>query len=222
MNNYNNKPSTLTKSDIFIIAIILSYTMIALMGMYGMMRCCMEADREPVEVIIREVTDYTAEEEKPDTEAPEAKEEAFVEGNEEINKVSYFDVPLSEDLQDHIFRECEKYNVDPAIVVAMIERESTFRESVVGDNGNSFGLMQIQPRWHKARMERLGCHNLLDPYQNVTVGVDLLAELINMGRGLDWALMAYNGGPGYANKQVASVVAYRDAVMENYRRLMMV
>lgn len=222
MNNYNNKSWTLTKSDIFIIAIILSYTVIAWAGMYCMMRCCLEANREPVEVIIREVIEYIPEEEKPDAEAPEAEERPSTEEIEQINEVSYFDVPLSEDLQDHIFSECEKYGVDPAIIIAMIERESTFRESVVGDNGNSFGLMQIQPRWHKARMERLNCDNLLDPYQNVTVGVDLLAELIDTGRGLDWALMAYNGGPGYANKQVASVVAYRNAVMDNYRGLVAV
>lgn len=224
MNDYN-KSWTLTKSDILILFIAWSYMAMFWLGSYCSMQRYLEANREPVEVIVREVIEYTPEEEKPDTEAPEAVERAFSEDIEaeleKVDEVSYFDVPLSEDLQDHIFSECEKYGVEPAIIVAMIERESTFNESIVGDNGNSFGLMQIQPRWHKARMERLDCNNLLDPYQNVTVGVDLLAELIDMG-GLDWALMAYNGGPSYANKQVASVVAYRNAVMENYRGLVAV
>lgn len=113
---------------------------------------------------------------------------------------TYFDVPLDKDLQDHIFDTCESYSVDPAIVVAMIERESTFRAGVIGDNNRSFGLMQIQPKWHMERMKKLGMYELLDPYQNVVVGVDFIHELLGYGRGTTWALMAYNGGPSYANK----------------------
>lgn len=114
--------------------------------------------------------------------------------------VTYFDIPLDEDLQDHIFAECEKYEIGPAVVVAMIERESRFNADAIGDNGRSFGLMQIQEKWHRDRMKKLGCTDLLDPYQNVTVGIDFLAELIDMKGSMTWALMAYNGGPGYANR----------------------
>lgn len=113
--------------------------------------------------------------------------------------VEYFDVPLSEDLQDHIFELCESSGIEPTIIIAMIKTESNYDVDVIGDNGNSLGLMQIQPRWHRARMDELGCEDLLDPYQNVTVGIDLLAELIGYGQGLEWALMAYNGGHIYAN-----------------------
>lgn len=129
---------------------------------------------------------------------PETIEETVIE--EVVPAVVYFDIPLDEDLQDHIFAECERYGVEPAVVVAMIERESRFNADVIGDSGRSFGLMQIQPRWHSGRMEKLGCTDLLDPYQNVTVGIDFLAELIGSGKGVEWALMAYNGGPGYANR----------------------
>lgn len=123
---------------------------------------------------------------------------------EVIEEKTYFDVPLSEDLQDHIFNLCEEKGIDPAIIISMIYRESRFKENVIGDSGNSYGLMQIQPKWHKARMERLGCTDLLDPYQNVAVGIDLLGELLSSGKGIEWALMAYNGGSGYANKKAAN------------------
>lgn len=129
---------------------------------------------------------------------PEVIEEPVIE--EVVPTVEYFDVPLDESLQDHIFAECEKYDVEPALVVAMIQRESRFDADVIGDSGRSFGLMQIQKRWHSERMEKLGCTDLLDPYQNVTVGIDFLAELIGSGKGVEWALMAYNGGPSYANR----------------------
>lgn len=126
---------------------------------------------------------------------------------------TYYDVPLSKDLQDYIFEVCESYGVDPAIIVAMIKKESTYRADIIGDSGNSYGLMQIQPRWHKARMDRLGVTNLLDPYQNVLVGTDYLAELIGHGQGLNWSLMAYNGGIGYANKKAAA------GVVSDYARI---
>ena len=90
----------------------------------------------------------------------------------------YFDVPLDKDLQNHIMDICEERGIDPRVAFAMIKCESGFRAETTGDGGNSLGLMQIQPRWHYARMERLGCDNLLDPYQNVTVGLALFGDLL--------------------------------------------
>lgn len=119
-------------------------------------------------------------------------------------KVTYFDVPLDESLQDYIFEVCASYDVDPALVVAIIKKESNFNDDAKGDSGRSLGLMQIQPRWHQARMDRLGCPDLLNPYNNVTVGTDILAELFRTGKSLEWVLMAYNGGTSYANKKVAA------------------
>ena len=156
-------------------------------------------------------------EEIPAVRSVEEEKEEIVE--EDVH--GYFDVPLGEDLQDHIFMVCDGYGIDPAIVVAMIQRESNFVIDIVGDNGNSFGLMQIQPRWHRDRMEKLGCTDLLNPYQNVNVGVDYLAELFEKGKSLEWVLMAYNGGPSYANKKEANgeVSAYASTVIEESERL---
>lgn len=113
---------------------------------------------------------------------------------------SYFDCPLPKELQDFIALLCEEHHIDPAIVVAMIKKESGYRADAVGDSGNSLGLMQIQPRWHKDRMKRLECTNLKDAYQNVTVGVDFLAELMGKYDNIDMALMAYNAGAAGARK----------------------
>ena len=108
-------------------------------------------------------------------------------------QVPLYDVPLSADLQKHIKGLCDDYGVDMPLVLAIIGQESNYRTDAVGDNGNSLGLMQIQPRWHQSRMDDLGVTDLLDPYQNITVGIDLLAELIETG-GTRWAIMAYNAG----------------------------
>ena len=109
-----------------------------------------------------------------------------------------YDVPLEDELQKHIIDTCEEYHVDPAIVMAMIERESTYHADSIGDDGNAFGLMQIWPYWHSGRMERLGCTDLLDPYQNVVVGIDYLAECIERYDGdVAKGLVAYNQGSYY-------------------------
>lgn len=135
----------------------------------------------------------------------------------EVNKREYFDVPLSDEMQDYIFDICDSYNVDPELIVSMIFHESSFRSGVIGtnDSGYSYGLMQIMPRWNQDRMDRLECQDLLDPYQNVLVGTDLIAEYIEMGNGIEWALMAYNGGLSYANRRASEgvVSSYATRVM---------
>lgn len=124
---------------------------------------------------------------------PEVTQVSEPEPETETN--TYFDVPLSEELQDHIMNLCEEYGIDPAVVIAMIEKESCYTVTAIGDSGNSFGLMQIQPRWHSGRMEKLGCTDLLDPFQNVTVGIDYLAEMLDWyGGEIAAALTAYNAG----------------------------
>lgn len=152
---------------------------------------------------------------------PEQIKEVVVEQKPIIIKKTYYDVPLDEDLQDHIFAECAKYNIDPAIVIAMIGKESVYNEDAIGDGGNSHGLMQIQPRWHYDRIKKLGVTNLFNPYQNVTVGVDILAELFATGKSTEWVLMAYNGGRSYANEKIAFGIVsdYANTVLTNARTL---
>lgn len=114
-------------------------------------------------------------------------------------KLDTYNVPLSTDLQEYIIECCEQYpseinQVSLELVLAVIEKESQYNPDAIGDNGNALGLMQIQPRWHQARMERLGVTDLLDPYQNVRVGIDYLAECLRENETLDEALTVYNAG----------------------------
>ena len=124
--------------------------------------------------------------------------------------VTLYDVPLDHDLQLHIISEAVEHNIDPAIIIAMAYKESRYKANAIGDNGNSYGLLQIQPKWHYKRMKKLGCTDLLDPYQNVTVGVDYLAEQIDRyGGDLAKGLTAYNKGhyAGKVTNYAKSVIA---------------
>ena len=133
----------------------------------------------------------------------------------------YYDIPLDEDLQDYILEVCHDYGVNHLIVLGMIEKESAFGPNVIGDNGEAFGLMQVQPKWHQERMDRLGVADILDPYQNVLVGVDYFAEMLSYDRGIAWALMAYNGGATYANELTDEgiISSYVTDVFDNAGRI---
>lgn len=99
-----------------------------------------------------------------------------------------------EKMQCYTYILCKQYGVDYSLVVALIERESGYRFDRVGDDGNSYGYMQIYGKWHTDRMEELNCTDLMNPYQNVMVGIDYLASLIEKYKTAQDALTAYNYG----------------------------
>jgi glycoside hydrolase family 23 protein len=104
-------------------------------------------------------------------------------------------VPVAQlEINSHVEKTAKRYGLDSKIIKALIEEESGWVASAEGDNGNSIGLMQIQERWHKERMKRLGVTNLYDSEQNITVGCDILSELLNKYGNYRDALSAYNSG----------------------------
>ena len=124
-------------------------------------------------------------------------------------KVIYYDIPLSKELQDYTRKICEEYgNVDETLVYALIKQESNFRVKALGDNGRSKGLMQIQEIWHKERMKKLGVDSLMTAKGNIRVGIDILSEKIDKYDDLGKALTAYNAGDGGAYKYYFSKGIY--------------
>lgn len=104
-------------------------------------------------------------------------------------------VPVAElEAEDYITKVAKQYGLDPSVVKALIEEESGWCSSAEGDGGNSIGLMQIQERWHRERMKKLGVTNLYDPKQNVKVGCDILSDLYDKYGNYEDALSAYNSG----------------------------
>ena len=90
----------------------------------------------------------------------------------------------------------ELYNLEPTLLLAIAEKESHYNPDIVG--GGAVGLMQIIPSCHKGRMERLGITDLKDPYQNLLVGADILAQLSKSYDDIGLVLMCYNMGEGGA------------------------
>ena len=114
----------------------------------------------------------------------------------------YTNIPLSARFQRYIDGKCKSYGISTNVVMGCIRTESNFQTQIMGDNGKAYGLMQVQKQWHKARMKKVGATNLLDPYDNVAVGIDYLAELYGIYGNYHKALMAYNGGHAYCKRRL--------------------
>ena len=96
------------------------------------------------------------------------------------------------EMQEYTYIICKEYEVDYSLIVAMIEIESGYKYDAVGKGGD-IGYMQINQVWHTDRMERLGVTDLKNPYQNVRVGIDYMAELLGQYQ-TSVAVSAYNRG----------------------------
>ncbi len=99
--------------------------------------------------------------------------------------------------------------VDPNIVKAIIKEESGGNPSAIGDNGESIGLMQIQPKHHKKRMEELGIVSLFDPQENVILGCSILSDLYDKYGNYEDALSVYNSGNTEDGKAYAERILNR-------------
>lgn len=101
------------------------------------------------------------------------------------------DAKERESWEEYIEEVCERRSICPELIEAIIEIESSWIPDA--QNGDCIGLMQVSERWHRDRMERFGARNLKDPYDNILVGVDYLAELFEKYEDVGMVLMIYNG-----------------------------
>lgn len=133
----------------------------------------------------------------------------------------FCDIPLDAELQIWVFDHCKDKHINPYLVFAMCERESNYNADAVGDSGNSLGIMQIQPKWHQWRMDKLGLFDWMDATQNIMIGIDILLDLYSKNDDTAWVLMAYNGGMAYANRHydAGNISEYAEYIMARAEEL---
>ncbi len=84
--------------------------------------------------------------------------------------------------------------VDPEILRAMMEAESSFNPNALSDKGAT-GLMQIMPETGAGM--GFGPEDLADPYKNTLAGATYMKQMLGQhGDDPVLALAAYNAGPG--------------------------
>ena len=112
----------------------------------------------------------------------------------------------------------EKYanlhQVEAAIVRAIIQTESAFNPLALSRKG-AIGLMQLMPMTAR----ELGVDPFL-PEQNIEGGVRYFSQLLKMFGSVELALVAYNGGPGYAQRYARGQAALYGETRDYVKRVL--
>ncbi|MEG0898456.1 MAG: transglycosylase SLT domain-containing protein [Oscillospiraceae bacterium] len=130
-------------------------------------------------------------------------------------KKVYYDIPLSEQMQDYTFEMCNKYKVSPEIIFAIMWRES--RYDFEAYNKGCIGIMQIKLKFWKDEAKLMGLTDLYNPYQNIEAGVYILSKHFNKYGDYEKSLVCYQngdkGGKGInSNKYSRDVINYANGL----------
>ena len=117
-----------------------------------------------------------------------------------------------------IIQAASRYQVDPALVKAVIMAESSYNHLAVSKKG-AIGLMQLMPK----TAEYLGVKDSFNPEHNINGGVKYLKQLIRQfDNNIKLALAAYNAGSRKVRKYqgippIKATHYYVDKVIEYYQ-----
>lgn len=116
----------------------------------------------------------------------------------------------------------KKYSIDPILLQAIVFVESDYKVNCDGTSGDK-GLCQIVERFHMERMEKLNITDIYEPYSNILLCADFIAELKSSKYGGDiyFVLMAYNMGLSGATKHYEDgrISEYAYKVVNKYEKL---
>ncbi len=116
--------------------------------------------------------------------------------DQDVNDVQAEDSGPELPFQEHIVQASQTYQVDAALIRAIIMAESNYNPKAVSNRGAQ-GLMQLMPTTAKW----LGVADSFDPALNIDGGVRYFKRLLDRFDGnVHLALAAYNAGSRYVRK----------------------
>jgi soluble lytic murein transglycosylase len=125
------------------------------------------------------------------------------------------------ELSDVILKESSKYQLDPILILAVIDVESKFQFRAISPAG-ARGIMQIMPATGKFLVRRVGGlaeeikaeqftpEHLDNPIVNIKLGTYYLHDLRKSFQNLSKALIAYNLGPTELRLRMENQLEYTD------------
>ena len=125
---------------------------------------------------------------------------------------------ISDEYISYIENAASEYHLCPEMIEAIIEHESSGQANAI--NGSCKGLMQVNVPYHMERMHRLGVSNIYDPYSNIVVGCDYLAELFEEYDDIGTVLMVYNGSSNAIDRgEAGKYTDYAEKIIERSMEL---
>jgi soluble lytic murein transglycosylase-like protein len=117
-----------------------------------------------------------------------------------------------------VYYEATRANLDPDLVLSLIQVESNFKQYAVSSVG-AMGYMQIMPFWVKALMGTKDRLSLFDMHTNLRYGCTILSHYLELENG-NWfrALGRYNGSLGKDNYPKAVLAAYKQQSKKTLER----
>jgi soluble lytic murein transglycosylase-like protein len=113
-----------------------------------------------------------------------------------------------------IQRYANLHGVEAAVVRAIMQTESAFNPAARSHAG-AIGLMQLMP----STARELGVNPFV-PEQNIEGGVRYFSQLVRMFGGIELALVAYNAGPGFAQRYARGQAVLYGETREYVKRVL--
>jgi len=151
----------------------------------------------------------------------ESTEKELITGTDDVSRCRYsIELHLvpdhikirAEKYKPYIENTCLQFEIDPAIVLAIIHTESTFNPKAYNRHGNAYGMMQIVPKYAGRTMNKILYKQdtnpqpeiLFDPEKNIEIGVGYMRWLVDNtwedvenDKNRSYCIIcSYNGGAG--------------------------
>ncbi len=107
--------------------------------------------------------------------------------NIELSKYKFYDIPLTYEQQKFVADLSEEFGLSFELIISMMKIESNYQTDLISETLD-YGIMQLNSKNHEffAKLSGLEIYDVMDFYDNVTMGVNYLAYLRDywIGRGI--------------------------------------
>lgn len=226
--------SSINKKKLSIVLLALLVTVTVLIGLFMSQTVQMKDNAAKLDAALEENNNlnskiFELEKRNLEMESLLGKAQATLESRSEIESLSSEDqerirkimemTPLDEQSAIAVVKYSRLLDIDPSLILSMIEKESTFNRYQVGNNDDR-GYMQIIPGTEKALAGKYGSEYGLDydpdrifePDYNIglaAIYIDTLRD--SYGEDYDKILTAYNRGKGGLKKYYSTYNTYESS-----------
>lgn len=128
-----------------------------------------------------------------------------------------YETVYPEEYKEYVEKYSKEYDIDKALIYAIIKTESNFNQSAQSNVG-AIGLMQLMPEtfdWLQNRKTgevTMDTDALLDPETNIQYGCEFLSFLLDRYESEESAVAAYNAGFGAVDQWLQNEAYSSDGI----------